>query len=226
VVWRYESEAFGTGKPDKDPDGDAVNWQVRLRFPGQYADGETGLYYNWNRYYDPRIGRYVTSDPIGLKGGLNTYSYVKNSPFRYIDSRGLAPEDLFPTLSAAQQDAETYINDLVPNPVERFLYGVPIVPIFVQTDGGCWTYELHEVAVGMVPGPRGFRRKPGSLGKPKGADALRRENATVKQTGKDAGLSKDQLRELHKEAQRESQHVGRPLSYNEIRQLIRGLFGK
>lgn len=62
---------------------------VNLRYAGMYADGETGLHYNWNRYYDPRIGRYISSDPIGLAGGLNTYSYVRNNPLRYIDPWGL-----------------------------------------------------------------------------------------------------------------------------------------
>jgi len=89
VVWRFESEAFGTGKPDTDPDGDETKTQVRLRFAGQYRDGESGLHYNWHRYYDPKIGRYVTSDPIGLMGGLNTYTYVLNNPLRYTDPRGL-----------------------------------------------------------------------------------------------------------------------------------------
>ncbi len=91
VVWRFESEAFGTGKPETDPDGDDTKTQVRLRFPGQYHDGESGLYYNWHRYYDPRIGRYVTSDPIGLAAGVNTYAYAYSSPLYFTDPLGLDP---------------------------------------------------------------------------------------------------------------------------------------
>jgi RHS repeat-associated protein len=60
-----------------------------LRFQGQYYDEETGLHYNLNRYYDPFIGRYITQDPLGILGGLNSYQYVNGDPINWIDPLGL-----------------------------------------------------------------------------------------------------------------------------------------
>ncbi|OCG61501.1 RHS repeat domain-containing protein [Gilliamella sp. Fer4-1] len=60
-----------------------------LRFQGQYYDEETGLHYNLNRYYDPFTGRYITQDPIGILGGLNSYQYVNGDPINWIDPLGL-----------------------------------------------------------------------------------------------------------------------------------------
>jgi RHS repeat-associated protein len=89
VVWHWRGDAFGQGRADRDPDGDGSKVNVRLRFPGQYRDAESGLHNNYFRDYDPNTGRYIESDPIGLDGGLNTYAYVDNHPIAFTDPLGL-----------------------------------------------------------------------------------------------------------------------------------------
>lgn len=88
VVWRWDSDAFGYGKAQQDPDGDGKIVKINLRFAGQYYDRESGLHYNHHRDYDPKIGRYIQSDPIGLLGGINTYIYVRNNPLMINDPSG------------------------------------------------------------------------------------------------------------------------------------------
>jgi len=83
TVWKATHTPFGQATILKDDIDNSI------RFPGQYADIETGLHYNWHRYYDPSTGRYVTSDPIGLAGGLSTYGYANQNPVRYTDPFGL-----------------------------------------------------------------------------------------------------------------------------------------
>jgi RHS repeat-associated protein len=63
--------------------------EMPLRMPGQYHDSESGLNYNYYRDYDPTVGRYMQSDPVGLQGGLNTYIYARNNPLSLIDPFGL-----------------------------------------------------------------------------------------------------------------------------------------
>ncbi len=65
------------------------SFTYNLRFPGQYYDRETKLTYNYFRDYDPKLGRYIESDPIGMAGGTNTYAYVGGNPVNYTDPRGL-----------------------------------------------------------------------------------------------------------------------------------------
>jgi RHS repeat-associated protein len=87
-VWEWKLDAFGAGAPDENPSGVGA-FTFNLRFPGQYFDGESGLHYNYFRDYDPTIGRYVESDPIGLDGGMNAFSYVASNPLRFLDAFGL-----------------------------------------------------------------------------------------------------------------------------------------
>lgn len=98
VVWRWDGEAFGETTPSQAVPIGAHAVLVNLRNPGQYFDQESGLFNNGARYYNPKIGRYISSDPIGLSGGINTYSYVDANPLAYLDPFGL---DLTPGQQAA-----------------------------------------------------------------------------------------------------------------------------
>jgi RHS repeat-associated protein len=112
-------------------DGDGQAFTLNLRFPGQYFDEETGTHYNYFRDYDPGVGRYVQSDPIGLAGGLNTYGYAYQNPLVNFDPDGrvvlfwaagaiatagtvwgiIVVSDAFDSLMAARDNAEDYHQD-------------------------------------------------------------------------------------------------------------------
>jgi RHS repeat-associated protein len=103
VVWAAKYSSFGEATIDGS--STIIN---NLRFPGQVYDEETGMHYNYFRYYDPSTGRYLKKDPshhlnksspfivpllLGNPQELNNYSYGKNNPLSYIDSLGLKSEE-------------------------------------------------------------------------------------------------------------------------------------
>jgi len=82
--WKAELDIYGQVRAVE-----AGATRCPWRFPGQYEDEETGLYYNRFRYYDPGVGRYISQDPIGLEGGLNPFAFLAD-PFLESDVFGLA----------------------------------------------------------------------------------------------------------------------------------------
>ncbi|MEM7101111.1 MAG: RHS repeat-associated core domain-containing protein, partial [Pseudomonadota bacterium] len=91
VSWSWAGDAFGQDYPDEDPVSSGTNTTVNLRFPGQFYDQESGAHYNYWRSYVPGLGRYDSSDPIGLAGGMNPFTYSLNNPLRFSDPLGLRP---------------------------------------------------------------------------------------------------------------------------------------
>jgi RHS repeat-associated protein len=91
VAWQARYAAYGTAAVNGDVDGNGVGIVFNQRLPGQYADAESALSYNYARYYDSSLGRYAESDPIGLNGGFDLYLYANGNPTTYVDPSGLGP---------------------------------------------------------------------------------------------------------------------------------------
>ena len=89
-MWRWDNvDPFGNNLTNENPAGQGA-FKYALRFPGQYYDAEVVSHYNYHRDYDPMVGRYEQSDPIGSRGGINTYAYILSDPISSTDPKGLA----------------------------------------------------------------------------------------------------------------------------------------
>ena len=84
-IWQAAHAPFGRVTDIRSSEG----FTLALRLPGQHEDGATGLHYNDHRWYDPDAGRYLSPDPLGLRGGPNPYAYAGNDPLTRIDPTGL-----------------------------------------------------------------------------------------------------------------------------------------
>jgi RHS repeat-associated protein len=205
--------------------------QLRLR--------KRTAHYNYYRDYDPAIGRYGKSDPIGVKGGTATYSYVLNNPLRFVDPPGLA---VYRDGSSYSDDPSTFGSCLVAIWSGGYLVGwrpCPSEPSpgpalannnstydltcdVAGSDPDPWRDLAKDVVVDILTDPTTyipvgglfgalgkFGKKFGKFGKFKGTDALRRENKVFRDAT--AGLTQDQRQQVHREVS------GQGLSFEDIR---------
>jgi RHS repeat-associated protein len=137
-VWRWDQqEPFGNDTPNGDPGNTGTTFDLALRLPGQYYDKETGLHQNINRDYDPSLGIYKESDPIGIRAGNNTYAYVASDPLAGTDPTGLwstevhnilikayfEKENLSPQLLKAIQNGSARTDDYQ-SPSDAFMHAM------------------------------------------------------------------------------------------------------
>jgi RHS repeat-associated protein len=128
IVWAADYRVWGETKLRKIGTDGAVRYAKQpepppvleqpFRFQGQQFDEETGLHYNRHRYYDPGIGRFVSQDPIGLRGGGNLFAYAPN-PLRWVDPFGLANTQNNPSCPSCTKSAAENLPQMKGNSVAQ-----------------------------------------------------------------------------------------------------------
>ncbi|MFI0817157.1 DUF6531 domain-containing protein [Streptomyces sp. NPDC021098] len=149
LAWQSRTTLWGIPLPTPPSATDCP-----LRFPGQYADPETGLHYNYFRHYDPETARYVTPDPLGLEPAFNHHAYIEN-PYTWIDALGLESE--CPKLTRGQKfdriQDKGDLNEAQLKNLKRFVKGAPAgaeIPTVKKSSDG--SAEFNYKVPGIVPG--------------------------------------------------------------------------
>jgi len=102
IVARYEYDAYGNTTVSQG----SASLDNSYRFSTKAVDNETGLIYYGYRYYSPKLGRWISRDPIAEKGGKNLYAFVRNNPIHRHDALGLLDRNLFPTNQPIHNNAD------------------------------------------------------------------------------------------------------------------------
>ncbi|MCG7542768.1 RHS domain-containing protein [Pseudoalteromonas sp. MM17-2] len=137
IVWKANYTPFG------ETDITIETVTNNLRFAGQYYDEESGLHYNYFRDYDPELGRYIQSDPIGLAGGINTYGYAYQNPVMNIDPTGLLVPSFHKRLTRESANAAG-CNTSFANELAKLVAGVDALPGSQLPENSAW----HHMADG------------------------------------------------------------------------------
>jgi RHS repeat-associated protein len=142
IAWRRDADLWG-GPAADDSSGSGVG--CPLRFPGQYHDAETGLNYNYQRYYDPATGRYTVPDPLGLAPAPNHYAYVDN-PLTWLDPLGLDPTPSGSSISSGGDGLE-WVDPKTINFSQRTISGNDYAD---QMRAGTWDWERPGTALRVM----------------------------------------------------------------------------
>jgi len=156
IMWRWDPDTFGSSVAPS-----IATIAYNLRLPGMYLLSESSLYYNYHRTYDPQMGRYIESDPIGLKGGINPYTYTSGNPISLADPLGLSqtaqnpapPAPPQPTPAPTQSDNDNSASPplLAQEPfIDPFLDAIKSRPVSPDEFGRTPDYTPE---VGVPPPP-------------------------------------------------------------------------
>ncbi len=174
IVWTGQYKAWGEVREELSDRAKQYGLSNPIRFQGQYHDHETGLHYNRHRYYDPKMGRFVSQDPVSFVGGLNLYSYA-NNPIYWIDPYGLTAEEICELTHEWRTELAPRDGTGTPNSVYTQLSGngqFAVQNTIYNSDGlavGQVDFKRHGAA---VPGHGHILNPPGNIESGHGANAV------------------------------------------------------